>query len=181
MYTVYSQFVHNMSRESPHVLLKVSFEKMCFLWCLEDTDYCTGSDIIWKCIPINSRDNEFFARITSKVEEKWFLSIVDHMLSGHLIDTLTRAVMVTLATKHHHLLSQWFILTRCVSPYNVSNKVCIQYKSNILFMKSLYVWLSKCIGSHIFGMFSKRNVGSILLTCLHSKFHSQQQWYGEKQ
>jgi len=79
-----------------------------------------------KLINPNSRDNEFFARITSQVEEKWCLSIVGHLISGHLINTLTRAVMVTLATKHHHLFSQWFILTCCVSPYNVSNNVCIQ-------------------------------------------------------
>ena len=40
-----------MSRKSPHALLKVSFEKMCFQCCLEDTDCCTGSAIVWKCIP----------------------------------------------------------------------------------------------------------------------------------
>ena len=40
-----------MSRKSPHVLLNVSFEKMCIQCCLEDTDFCAGSDIVWKCIP----------------------------------------------------------------------------------------------------------------------------------
>ena len=42
-----SQFIQNTSRKSPHVLLRVSFEKMCFQCCLEDTDCCAGSDIVW--------------------------------------------------------------------------------------------------------------------------------------
>ena len=40
-----------MSMKSPHVLLKANFEKMCFWCCLENTDCCAGSDIVWKCIP----------------------------------------------------------------------------------------------------------------------------------
>ena len=43
--------VQNMSKKSPHALLKVSFEKICFQCCLEYTDCCAGSDIVWKCIP----------------------------------------------------------------------------------------------------------------------------------
>ena len=37
--------------ESSHVLLKVTFKKMCLQGCLEDTDCCAGSDVVWKCIP----------------------------------------------------------------------------------------------------------------------------------
>ena len=37
--------------ESSHVSLKVSFIQMCIQYCLEDTDCCAGSDVIWKCIP----------------------------------------------------------------------------------------------------------------------------------
>ena len=29
----------------------VSFKKLCIQCCLEGTDCCAGSDIVWKCIP----------------------------------------------------------------------------------------------------------------------------------
>ena len=38
-------------RESSNVSLKVSFKKTCLHSCLEDTDCCAGSDVVWKCIP----------------------------------------------------------------------------------------------------------------------------------
>ena len=38
--------------ESSHIsLIVISLKKMCLQGCLEDTDFCAGSDVVWECIP----------------------------------------------------------------------------------------------------------------------------------
>ena len=37
--------------ESSHVSLIVNFKNICLQSCVEDTDCCAGSDVVWKCIP----------------------------------------------------------------------------------------------------------------------------------
>lgn len=47
---------------------------------------------------MNSRDYKFLAWVTAKVKEKRRVCVVDHLVSRHVSDALTGAVMVTLAT-----------------------------------------------------------------------------------
>ena len=49
-------------------------------------------------VSMNSRDYKFLAWVTSKVKEKRRVCVVDHLVSRHVSDALTGAVMVTLAT-----------------------------------------------------------------------------------
>ena len=46
MYTVNSSVNRTCAGKVQSVILKVSCEKMCFQCCLEDTDFCAGSDIV---------------------------------------------------------------------------------------------------------------------------------------